>query len=65
MEQGKADLTEVEINMTQESEPRFNEMENVAGNNIILNPRYLDDEQLIRSEQLEVLGVCRKFDTTR
>ena len=33
----------------------FNEIENVAGNNIILNPRYLDDEQLIRSEQLEVL----------
>jgi len=33
----------------------FDEMENVANNDIIQNARYLNDEQLIHSEQLQVL----------
>ncbi|MHC4677577.1 MAG: Cdc6/Cdc18 family protein [Planctomycetota bacterium] len=32
----------------------FDEMENVAGHDIIVNARYLNDEQLIHSEQLQV-----------
>ena len=33
----------------------FDEMENVASHDIIMNARYLNDEQLIHSEQLQVL----------
>lgn len=33
----------------------FDEMENVASHDVIVNARYLNDEQLIHSEQLEVL----------
>ncbi len=33
----------------------FDEMENVASHDIIVNARYLNDEQLIHSEQLQVL----------
>ncbi|MBN2269953.1 MAG: hypothetical protein JXN61_05020 [Sedimentisphaerales bacterium] len=33
----------------------LNEMENVASHDVIINARYLNDEQLIQSEQLQVL----------
>ncbi|MFH1716934.1 MAG: hypothetical protein ABIF19_06250 [Planctomycetota bacterium] len=40
----------------------FDEMENVAGHDIIVNARYLNDEQLIHPEQLQVFEEI--FNTT-